>query len=207
MGGLQRTKYFIFKVSGKNHLDPVPTQRLPYQRGREVMAAMHTNNPRAIELLKSYIDDHPGDVRALNMYGHILFRSNKYEESKAVYEKILRVVPGDTEALINLAGIAYAMKDQKSGDELVQKAVQLGKMTSALYSQLAFSLLVANMNDESARYYEKAVSLEPRPVDYYNLACAYAKNNHKDEALKALEKSAQLGYGTRQFYRDDPDLN
>ena len=62
-------------------------------------------------------------------------------------------------------------------------------------------------NDESARYYENAVGMQPRPGDYYNLACAYAKNNHKQKALDALEKSVNMGYGTKQFFMSDADLD
>lgn len=45
------------------------------------------------------------------------------------------------------------------------------------YTELAFMWVVVNKHEESAKYYEKAVRMKPRPGDYYNLTCAYAKNN------------------------------
>jgi hypothetical protein len=41
----------------------------------------------------------------------------------------------------------------------------------------------------------------------YNPACAYAKMNEKDKALEAFERSVKMGYGTRQFFENDADLN
>ena len=31
--------------------------------------------------------------------------------------------------------------------------------------------------------------------------------NEKDKALEALERSVKMGYGTRQFFENDADLN
>lgn len=191
----------------KNNLDPVEKPSFEPSKGREIFAALNDNPEKALAMLKEYTEENPGDYGTLNTYAHVLFRERKYDEAKIVYEKILVKEPGKPEAMIALAGIAYARNETAVGDRYVEQAVQSGNMTADRYADLAFTLLVANKNEESAKYYEKAVEMQPRPGDYYNLACAYAKNNDKEKALDALEKSVKMGYGTKQFFMSDADLD
>jgi tetratricopeptide (TPR) repeat protein len=57
--------------------------------------------------------------------------------------------------------------------------------------------------------YKQAVDLEPNFGDsYYNMACAYSRQNKKDAALKYLKLSLANGYGTeRDAMDDDHDLD
>ena len=44
-------------------------------------------------------------------------------------------------------------------------------------------------------------------LDYYNLACAYARSGQKAEALENLEKAINAGFVDRQQYETDTDLD
>jgi ketosteroid isomerase-like protein len=45
------------------------------------------------------------------------------------------------------------------------------------------------------------------PLDFYNLACAYALTGEKEKALDNLELAAATGFTNRQQYESDTDLN
>ena len=44
------------------------------------------------------------------------------------------------------------------------------------------------------------------PLTWYNLACSYSLLKHVDEALEALRRSVELGYGDLAHLQKDPDL-
>ena len=44
------------------------------------------------------------------------------------------------------------------------------------------------------------------PVDFYNLACAYALSGEPDEALDNVERAIGAGFKHRDQYESDPDL-
>ena len=44
------------------------------------------------------------------------------------------------------------------------------------------------------------------PVVWYNLACSYALETRKQDALEALAKAVELGYCDREWMQQDADL-
>jgi tetratricopeptide (TPR) repeat protein len=143
----------------------------------------------------------------LSFYASALRQTKQYDEAEAQYKKILSLASGDIETIVALASLNYTQNKIEEAEKYVSIAVNSGKMNRSSYSQLAFSLLVDGKDKEAAKYYEQAIAIEPRSNDVYNLACAYAKMNEKDKALEALERSVKMGYGTRQFFENDADLN
>ncbi len=63
-----------------------------------------------------------------------------------------------------------------------------------------------NNTNESILYYEKALAMDPRPVDYYNIACNYARLNNFDKAFENLNKAADRGHNAKANYERDADL-
>ena len=190
----------------KNYLDPVPAPLFAHSKGRDVLGLQQMNLPKAIEILKTIIDEKPNDTRALALYAAFLQRSDKFAEAEAVLKKVLAQKPNDPETMISLAGLAYRQNHVSEGDNYVSTVERSGKITRDQYANLAFNLLVADKNKEAAAYYQKALAMAPRAIDYYNLGCAYAKTNDTENALKALEQSVRLGYNSKQQFESDPDL-
>jgi predicted Zn-dependent protease len=164
------------------------------------------DRPKAINLLKSLADENPRDISTLTFYGSSLRESNRVDEAETVFKKILSIDPKNREALVAMAVLAYKKNKPAEAEEYISKAVNAGVMNREGYAQLGFALLVADKNKESALWYEKAVVLEPRGVDYYNLACAYAKTNNAEKALPALEQAVKYGYSSKQQFESDGDL-
>ncbi len=191
----------------KNHLEPIPAHNLPFSKGREVVATMRMDRAKAFPLLASLVQEYPEDIPTLSFYADELSHHKKYEEAEKTYKKILRLQPENMEAMTGLVILYYSQNKTVEADAHLAKAIGSGLMTQRAYTDLAFSLLVLGKDLEAAKYYEKVVSMNPTGVDYYNLACAYAKVNHSDKALGALKNAIQLGYKSRHQYDNDPDLN
>lgn len=191
----------------QNHLDPVPAPAWPYSKGRDMLGHLQMDRPRALELLKSLVAEYPNDVNTLFFYADALRQSQAFDEAEKYYQKVIGLQPKNTGALIQLATICYTSGRTAEAESYATRAVQAGPVDRNLYIQLGYALLVANKNAEAATYYEKALALGPGALDYYNLACAYAKINDTEKALPALEKAIEYGYSSRQQFENDPDLD
>jgi tetratricopeptide (TPR) repeat protein len=190
----------------KNHLDPVPQPSWQPNKGREVIGTMQMDRPKAVSMLETLVKENPKDVGVLNFYADALRQSQKNEEAGKYYQQILVMQPDNVEVMIKMAAVSYAQNKPADAEGYINKAVKTGKMSQNDYSQLGLALLIAEKNKEAAVYYEKAITLGPRAIDYYNLGCAYAKVNEKDKAFMALEQAAKLGYDSKAQYENDGDL-
>lgn len=191
----------------KNNLDPVPRPSWNYSKARDIIGSTQMNKARSLELLKSLTQEHPNDINALTFYANTLRDMQQKEEAATVFQRILKLEPKNIPATLNYASLLYGLNRPAEADTYIAKAVNSGEMKANDFSQLGFSMLVLNKNKEAALYYEKAISLRPRNVDYYNLACAYAKQNEKEKAVAALSNSIKEGYGTRQQIESDTDFD
>jgi tetratricopeptide (TPR) repeat protein len=189
-----------------NYLDPVPAPSFPHSAGRDVFGLLQMNRPKALALLKTIVDENPNDIQALKIYADVLSDNDDLSGAEAAFKKALALDPKDAGTMINLAGLAYRQNKPAEAEKYIADVVNSGNMNRDLYTNIAFTLLVAGKDKESAVYYEKALAMEPRGIDYYNLACAYAKVNDAGKALTALENSLKYGYGTKQQIESDPDF-
>jgi tetratricopeptide (TPR) repeat protein len=190
----------------KDQLDPVPVPAFAHSKMRDVFGLLRINTPKALELLKSIAEEHPDDLRILLFYGDVLRESGKPDEAETLYKKILIIEPGNTRALVAMAALLYIKDKNVEAEKYVSDAVSSGKMTSNTYGDLGFTLLVAGKDKEAAKFYQKAVEMQPNAHDFYNLACAYAKYGEKELAFAALNRSFEYGYGSKQLIENDTDL-
>ena len=189
-----------------NYLDAVPVPSFPHSSGRDVLGLLQMNRPKALALLKTIVDENPKDIHALKVYADVLGDNNDLSGAEVAFKKVLALDPKDAGTMISLAGLAYRQNKPAEAEKYIADVVNSGNMNRDLYANIAFTLLVAGKDKESAVYYEKALAMEPRGVDYYNLACAYAKVNDAGKAMKALDNSLKYGYGSRQQIESDPDF-
>jgi hypothetical protein len=170
----------------KNHLDPVPAPSWKYSKGREVLGSLQMDRPKAMELLKSLVAEYPNDGQTLSVYANQLRQDKKYDEAAVIYKKLLAFQPDNTEALTTLAVIAYVQNKHEEAHQYIAQADKTGKISR---------------NDE------KAIAISPSSFDSYNLACAYAKQNDVDNAVKSLDYALKHGYGSKQQIDNDEDFN
>lgn len=188
------------------NLDPVPIPSWKPSKGRDVFGNIQMNHPKALELLASLSKEYPNDNRTQLFYAEALREGGQDDKAETIYQTVLTREPENVEVLIDMAKLKYASDKPTEAKQYVDKAVSTGKMNRNSYTTLAFGLLVAGKDRDAATYYEKALELEQNGIDYYNLGCAYAKYDDKDNAFKALNNAVRQGYKSKQQYENDPDL-
>ena len=191
----------------KNNLDPVPPPSWKYSKARDVFGSIQMDQPRAMQLLKSLVDENPQDVGALLFYANELRRQKKIDEAADVYNRVLKEDPNNMETLTSLAVLRYMQDKSKDAESYVARAISTGKISRDDYARMGFFLLTADKNKEAALYYEKAIVAGADGFDHYNLACAYAKMNDIDNAVRALSESVKVGYGSRSQVDNDHDFD
>jgi tetratricopeptide (TPR) repeat protein len=185
----------------------VPAPSWAHSKGRDILGALQMDRPKALSLLKELVAEYPNNVPTLLFYAGQLRQAKQNDESETFYKKVLTIEPDNVEGLTNLATLAYMENDEKEAEEYMAKALKTGKMDRNDYSRMGFYLLAADKNKESVQYYEKAIAISPSNFDSYNLACAYAKLNDVDKALKQLEYAIKNGYGSKAQIDNDTDFN
>jgi tetratricopeptide (TPR) repeat protein len=72
--------------------------------------------------------------------------------------------------------------------------------------RLGHSLHSLGKFQEAVEAYHRAVEINKNPVAMYNLACAYARSNDKQNALQWLMRAVRAGFNQPQQVRVDEDL-
>lgn len=191
----------------KNNLDPVPSPSWKYSKGRDVLGSLQMNRPKAMSLLKSLTEENPDDIGALLFYANQLRQDKKYDEAISIFQKVLARDPKNAQVMVDLAVLYYTKNEDKEGEAYVLSAINTGEIKRSDYAELGFYLLAANKNKEAAYYYEKAIAIGEDGFDYYYMARAYAKANDKHNAIRALNRSLKIGYGSKQQIDNDRDFD
>lgn len=189
------------------YLDPIRMPSWKPSKAREALSVLRTDPQKAITLLQALMEEYPGDIRTLSFYASALADAKRAGEAEVMYKKILTLQPKNIIALLSLANLAYEQNRTEEGEQYLIIAENTGLMTAGNYGGVGYNFLVQGRDQEAAKYYEKAVAIEPNGHDYYNLACAYAKINNKDKAFDALEKSIRLDYGSKSQLQNDKDFD
>ncbi|HTQ63804.1 MAG TPA: tetratricopeptide repeat protein [Puia sp.] len=190
----------------KTQLETVTEPMFPRYRMRDVFGLLRIDQEKGLKILDSVVSHHPDDVKLLLLYANVSRETGKKEQATAMYQKVLKQDPGNTEALIQMAALSYSNNDAAEAENYIASIEKSGKMNANVCGNLGFLLLVADKNPEAAKYYEKAVALRPNGHDFYNLGCAYAKCGEKEKAFAAIEKSLELGYASKQLIENDTDF-
>ena len=73
---------------------------------------------------------------------------------------------------------------------------------------LGYALHYSREHDKAIEAFQQALRLGyHKPTLTYNIACAYAMLNQKDEAFEWLDRAIQAGFGSNGNLSWDPDLD
>ena len=102
---------------------------------------------------------------------------------------------------------AFSRGEYAKAVSLYTKAIQLVPGNGRLYFARGNAYLKLRQYEKARQDYRKALVLKPNyPDAYYNIACSYALENKKKEALQWLRKAILHGFRDMDFARKDPDL-
>jgi len=191
----------------KNKLEPVQQPSWQRELPREVMSAqyMHDYN-KAAELTKKWLVDHPADQEAMYVLSQSLKNANRFEEAEPLFQTQVSNEPTNADALIDLAQVLYGLNKNEEAEKYFLQAEKVGPIHRFKYTSTSLMLYNQKKYLESAAYLEKALALEPRGVDFYNLACNYALAHENDKAFDRLAKAVENGFRSKEQLERDTDL-
>ncbi len=127
----------------------------------------------------------------------IYTEQGKYPEATAAYKKFLEAKPDNQDAKLELATLYLQQKNVDEAKALLGNS-SLDSITNpyTLYN-LGVGFYNAQQTDEALRYWEKAVTLDPKMSDaWLQLGFAYYAAGNTAKAKEALQKVIELEPGS-----------
>jgi Tfp pilus assembly protein PilF len=140
------------------------------------------------ELAKS-----PDDSTLLAALAVVRNFQGRFDDSEALYRRILKKDPGHSMALNNLAWL-LALKGGHADEALVliTRAVEATGTDPNLLDTRAVAFLAMNKAALAVKDLEEVIKQTPSPVAYFHLAQAYLQSGQKEKALQAWRKVGRL---------------
>jgi len=140
--------------------------------------------------------------------GNALINEGRAEDALYIAETMLRLRPRSVGGNWLRGNALFAMGRYSDAVDSYLRAIRYNPDARRfLLTYVALGLQRMGLVENAIRTYEEALELNPNaPEAHYGLACAYAARGDKDEALKHLQRAADLRYLTRSMVETDPDL-
>jgi len=168
----------------------------------------------AIRYAQLAIDRKPDCEYAFNILGRAYFASGRFEDVVAIADRAIEANGDDYNTYLpfrNAYGRLGRIKDFDQMRERLTNALrkQLEQVPEDVRARiiLAGNLAEIGEMDESDRHLQMAIALRPNDTNVlYNAACTYGIMKRKAEALDALKRAIENGYGNLEWASRDPDL-
>ena len=189
------------------------------------LAESHASRGFAVSLSKQYdearrefetaIRLNPKLYEAHYFYARASFQEGKLEEAVRHYQDASRVRPEDYQALVLMAAPLKALgrteemhAAMRHGLEVAQKHLELNPDDARALYLGAGALVQLGDRERGLDWTRRAYAIDSEdPGVLYNVACAYANMGQIDDAIACLEKAVQNGFGHREWFENDSDLD
>ncbi len=188
------------------------------------LAESHASRGLALTLNKRYEEAEqefeaavrldPKLFEAYYFYGRASFQQGKLAKAAGLFEQAQRVKPDDYQTPGLLASIydglqrkEEAMLAHRRALELIEKHTSLHPDDARAWYLGANSLIAMGESKRGIEWAERSLAMDPEePSILYNVACVYALQGMKEDALDCLEKAVKFGFGHREWIVNDTDL-
>ena len=153
--------------------------------------------PGAIAKYEAALAANPSLVTVYGDIGSIYMETGDTDKAIESFNKLLEKDPGNQEARVSLAAAWF----KKGNTEEAKKALAPLNMDQITNPYTLYNIGVgfynAGQSEEAIRYWEKAISLDPKMVDaQFQLALAYYALKQNDKAKLAFQKVIELDPGS-----------
>ncbi len=123
-------------------------------------------------------------------------KAGRFDEAKAICEKILEANKEDVDALYALGWIAFGKKDAKAALDHFRHVVRLKPGHARAHNNIGTVLMSMGDAAGAGRHLESAVAADPTFLEAFNnLGAVRLAQNEPNAALTAFEKAAALAPG------------
>jgi serine/threonine protein kinase/Flp pilus assembly protein TadD len=189
------------------------------------LAESHASRGFAVSLSKQYdearrefetaIRLNPKLYEAHYFYARACFQEGKLEEAVRHYQDASRVRPEDYQALILMAAPLKALGREeemraamRQGLEVAEKHLELNPDDARALYLGAGALVQLGDRERGLDWTRRAYAIDSEdPGVLYNVACSYSNMGQVDDAMACLEKAVQNGFGHREWFENDSDLD
>lgn len=157
----------------------------------------------------------PKSFEAAYFYGRACSAVGKAADAAKWFERAVAVRPDDFAAQMLLANCYHVLGRVDDSTSAMRRAYDSARKhlelnpdnPRALYMG-ALALTGLGESERSRDWTRRALKMEPEdPSVLYNIACAFAKENQTGEAVEALTKAIDNGFGHWQWIEHDTDLD
>jgi len=189
------------------------------------LAEAHASRGLALSLSRGFVEAEkefqtamrldPKSFDAVYFYARACVAQGKADEAAKWYQKAISIRPDDFAALALLA-TTYAglgrtedvIRTSRRAYDAARKHLELNPDNPRALYMGAISLTNLGESDKAREWNRRALAMEPDdPSVLYNIACAFAKEDQKNEAFGALGKAIDYGFGHWSWIENDPDFN
>ena len=143
----------------------------------------------AVETFRRASQSAPTDVGPLLELGLMLDGTGRRDQSKPIYEQILKLQPDNPIALNNLAFIkAEEGVDLDGAVSMAQRALQKAPASTNIKDTLGWIYIRKNLSDDAVRIFKELVVAEPEnPAFHYHYGMALLQKGDRITAKRELE--------------------
>lgn len=161
----------------------------------------------AVHIIKNALDKGcTNKILALSLLGEGLFYLEKYEESKEVFNELLKYQEHSFFAFVYLIDIETIRKKYNEAERLGEEILLINKLNNEdsafIYSKLAWiRLKYLNKDRQAYDNLQNAIRLDKEcGTSYVALGYYFLKNNEYEKAIENYEKSLFLGEDFDEIY-------
>ena len=129
-------------------------------------------------------------LSVINLQIAAAYRNKKdYDGAIAAYNDLLKNDPNNDKAKVGIGMTNLEKGDLKAAEDTLTKAAESANPTREVFYNLGEVKFAGGQTDEAAKWYQKAVDLDPtwgKPL--FKLALVQLNKGDKDATIKALEK-------------------
>jgi serine/threonine protein kinase/Flp pilus assembly protein TadD len=192
-------------------LDPLAAEVLA---ARARMAYARKSYDEAVRYGRQAIEQKADCEGAYNILGRALFASDRFEEAAALVDRALEVGGDDYNTYVPYTNVLRRLGRTEEAQNLrVRMMGVLEKQLEIVPEDVRARILLGGIcaeigrPDDCVRHLQMAVALRPGDANVlYNAACCYGLLGRKDDALAAIQRAFEAGYGNPQWAARDPDL-
>ena len=157
----------------------------------------------------------PKSFEAAYFYARSCVAQGRNDDAAKWYERAIAVRPDDYASLALLATAYFALGQTDKAIQMSRRAYDTARKhleltpddPRALYMG-AMSLTALGESEKAREWNRRALAMDPDdPSVLYNIACAFAMENQKSEAIDALTRALDNGFGHWSWIDHDADLD
>jgi serine/threonine protein kinase/Tfp pilus assembly protein PilF len=157
----------------------------------------------------------PKSFEAAYFYGRSCVAQGRNEDAARWFERAIAVRPDDYASIALLAGVYESLGEHDKSIQSSRRAYDTARKhleltpddPRALYMG-AMSLTALGESEKAREWNRRALAMDPDdPSVLYNIACAFATEQQPAEAISALTKALDNGFGHWKWIEHDVDLN